>query len=71
MTSWTPTKNGGYERRITDLDGIGKVAAEKISEATIAYWAWRATKAPPSPAEEAAPPEAAEPVTEEPETAEA
>lgn len=51
------TKNGGYEKRISDIDGVGKVAAEKISDATIAYWAYRAAKAPPSPAEEAAPPE--------------
>lgn len=52
-----PTKNGGYERRVTDINGIGKVAAEKVSEATIAYWAYRAEHAPPSPAAEAAPPE--------------
>lgn len=53
-----PTKNGGYQRNITDLDGIGKAAAEKISEATEAYWAWQAHRAP-APADvngQAAPP---------------
>lgn len=52
LQNWTDTsKNGGYERRLTDIGGIGKAADEKIGEATIAYWEWQKRKPPATPVE--------------------
>ena len=42
LSDWTdPTRNGGREKRLTDIKGIGPGAIEKIEAATTQFWAER------------------------------